>query len=80
MEVRDAFIGIDHREGWACGEGGLEVTFDRGFFVGGEFFDLREQVAEAVVKIHAQLVDRGGVARDELAEKNLYGMAEKNRV
>ena len=80
MEVRDAFVGIHHREGWARGEGGFQITLDRGFFVGGEFFDLREQVAEAVVKIDAQFVDRGGVARDELAEENLHGMAEKNRV
>ena len=80
MEVRDALVGIHHRERRARGEGGFEVAFDRGFFVSGEFFDLGQEVAEAVVEIDSELLDGGGVARDELAEENLHGMAEKNRV
>ena len=76
MKIADAFVGVDHRDGWASGEGGSDVGFDRGFFVGGKLLEFFDEVAEAVVKIDAELGEGGGVFCEHVLEENADGVAE----
>ena len=80
MEVGDAFVGIDHRECRALCVGRLDVGFDRRLLIGGEFGDLCDQVAETIVEVDAEGIERGGVFGDEVLEEHLHGVAEDDRV
>ena len=80
MEVGDALVGVDHRDGGAGGEGGLDVGLDGGLLVGGERGDLGDEVAEAVVQVHAELGEGGGVLGEEVLEKDLHAVAEEDGV
>ncbi len=80
VEIGDAFVGVDHRDGGARGEDSLDVSLDRGLLVGGEFFDFAEEVAEAVVQIDAERGEGGGVFREEILEEHADAEAEHDRV
>lgn len=80
VEVGDAFVGVDVGEGGAGGEGGLDVGLDGGFLVGGEFLDLGNEVAEAVVEINAEGGEDGGVFGEEVFEEDADGVAEEDGV
>jgi hypothetical protein len=51
VQIGDAFVAVHHGQGGAAGVGGLDVGLDLGLFVGGELVELRDEVAEAVVKV-----------------------------
>ena len=80
MEVGDAFVGIDHRECRALCVGRLDVGLDRGLLIGGELGDFCNQVAETIVEVDAEGIERGGVFGDEVLEEHLHGVAEDDRV
>ena len=80
MKVGDAFVGIDHRKRGALCVDRLDVGLDRGLLIGGEFRDLRDQVAEAIVEVDAEGIERGGVLGDEVLEEHLHCVTEDDRV
>ena len=80
MEVSDAFFRVHHGQRGAGGEGGLEIGFDGGLLIGGEFLDFGHQIAEAVVEIHTEPREHRGMFFKEITKKNLHRMAEKNGV
>ena len=80
MQVGNAFVGIHHRQ-----IGILRIRFGNRFFhasAGGgiQFVQIGQQVAEAVVHIHAGGRQLFAVLLEHGGEKHFHGMAENNRV
>jgi hypothetical protein len=80
MEIGDALVGVDHGDGRAGRVGGLDVGLDRGLLGGGEGGDLLDEVAEAVVQIHPEFGEGGGVLGEQVLEEHLHGEAEEDGV
>ena len=80
MEIGDAFVRVDHRDGGARGEDGGDVGLEGDFLVGGEFFDFAEEIAEAVVEIDAEGGEGGGVFREEVFAEDADAEAEHDGV
>lgn len=53
VQVGDAFVGVDHRQGRACGVYGLDVSFDLRLLLGWQGLDTGVQVADTVVQVEA---------------------------
>ena len=80
VQARDALVGIDHGEARPFRVLGRDVVLDR-FFLGlRQRLDLRQQIAEAVVEIDAELLERGGVLLDHIGEEHGNGVAENDGI
>ena len=80
VQAGDALVGIDHRQGRPLGVDGRDVVLDRLLLGLRQRLDLRQQIAEAVVEIDAELLQRGGVLLDHIGEEHGHDMAEHDRV
>ena len=80
VQIRDALVGVDHREGGALRLGGLEVGLDRGARLGREGLDLGDEIAEAIVQVDVERREGGGVLGEDILEIRADGMAEEDGV
>ncbi len=70
MQAGDPLVGIDHGKARPFCILGRDVVLDR-FLLGlRQRLDLRQQIAEAVVEVDAELLQRGGVLLDHIGEEN----------
>ena len=80
VKVSDSFVGIHHCQGGPFAVGRLDVCLDLGPFIGRKALNLRDEVAEAVVEVHAQFTKGGTMLGDEVLEKDPYRVAENDRI
>ncbi|OQB54346.1 MAG: hypothetical protein BWX98_02334 [Candidatus Aminicenantes bacterium ADurb.Bin147] len=80
VEVGDAPVRIDHGQGRPLGVDGLEVGLDFRSLRLREDLDFRVHVAQAVVDVHPQLLEHGGVLVQGFLIKNRDGVAEHDRI
>ena len=80
VQAGDPFVGIDHGEARPFRVLGLDVGLDRFFFGCRQRLDLRQQLAEAVVQIDAETLQRSGVLLDHIGEEDGNGMAEDDGI
>ena len=80
MEVGDAFVRIDHGQRGSGGERRSQSGLEPRFFRGGQLSHFGHEVAESVVEIDAELVERRGLRADEVPQKNLNRVAEEHGV
>ncbi len=80
VQAGDALVGIDHGEARPFRVLGRDVVLDRFFLGFRQRLDLRQQIAEAVVEIDAETLQRGGVLLDHILEEHGNDMAEHDGV
>ena len=80
MQSGNSFVGIDHGEGRPLGILGRDVVLDRLFLGLRQGLDLREQIAEAVVEIDPELLERGGMLGHHIGEEGGHGMTEDDGI
>ena len=80
VQVRDALVRVDHRERRARRVDGLDVGLDLRLLLRRQRLDLRVEVAEAVVRVHAELLERGGVLLEDVLVEDGHGVAEHDGV
>ena len=80
VQVGDAFVGVDHRQGRANGVDRLDIGFDLRLLVGRQGFDAGVQVADAVVQVEADLFQHGRVLGQGVFIELGNDLAEHDRV
>ena len=80
MQAGDALVGIDHGEGRTLRIDGCDVVLDRLLLGFRQRLDLGQQIAEAVVEVDAELIQRRGMLLDHIGEVDRDGMAEHDGI
>ncbi len=80
MQIGDAVIGIDHRQPRPCLVNGSQVSFDSLALCVRQIGDLRVDVADAIIRVHTERVEKVSVFLEDVLVIDLYGMAEHDRV
>ena len=80
MQVRNALIRIHHRQGRAFLVDGLDIGLDLGPLGLRQALDLRVELAQAIVDIHAQALDDGRVLLEHVLVEDGYGVSEHHRI
>src|SRR5471032_901389 len=80
VQVGDAFVGVDHRQGRASGVDRLNVSFDLRLLLGRQVLDASVQVADAVVQVEADLFQNGSVLGQGVFVELGNDLAEHDRV
>ena len=80
MEVRDAVVGVDHREVRSGLERRVECRFDLGSLVGRQRIERYEDSTQTVVRVGTGGPQHVAVPREDIGEEDLDGMAEDDRV
>ena len=80
VQVRDALVGIHHRQGGVRLVDGLDVGLDLRSLCFRQLLDLRQQVAQAVVQVHAEHLDHGGVLGEHVLVEDGNRMAEHDGI
>ncbi|MCG3774186.1 MAG: hypothetical protein JW395_1003 [Nitrospira sp.] len=76
MQVGDSLVGIHHRHRRPLLVHSLNVGFDGFALILGQSFDLRVEIAKAVVRIHTKLFERLAVFFEHVLIKHRHGMTE----
>merc|ERR1719310_990073 len=76
MQIGDALVGVHHGNGWAIGIGLLDVSLDFLPLLLWQLLDLAEDIAEAIVRIRANLGERASVLVEDILEEHLHAVAE----
>jgi hypothetical protein len=80
VQIGDSFVRIDHRQrGTGC-DGRFNVCLDLRLLLIRQVFDAGQQVAESVVRVDADFVERGGVLCEDIPKEDADGMTEDDRV
>ncbi|MNZ64731.1 hypothetical protein D3C78_829050 [compost metagenome] len=80
VQVGDAFVGVDHRQGRANGVDRLDVSFDGRLLLGRQGLDASVQVADAVVQVEADLCQHVSVLGQCVFIELGNDLAEHDRV
>ena len=80
VQVRDAPVGVDHREPRARRVDGLDVGLDLGAPRGRQRRDLRMDVADPVVGVDAEFLEHGGVFLEHVAVVHAHRVTEDDGV
>ena len=80
MQVGDADIRIDHRQRGPLGVQRVNVRLDGGLLVVGKFAELGVQITDAIVRFHANRVQRLGVFLKNVRVKDTHAMAKNDGV
>ena len=80
MQVGDAAIGIDHRQRGPLGVQRVDVRLDGGLLIGGQFIELRIQIADAVIRLETNRLQSGRMFLEDGRIKDAYAMAEDDGI